>query len=81
MPQRDMPLPSFAVPPGIPGALTLFVDTPDSPSLYYVIPSVAEESRACSLIIAAPDSPSLYYVIPSVAEESKMPTLDFLLDF
>ena len=81
MPQRDMPLPSFAVKPGIPGVFTLFVDAPDSPSLCYVIPSVAEESRACSLIIAALNSPSLYYVIPSVAEESKMPALDLLLDF
>ena len=49
MPQREKPLPSFAVKPGIPGALTLFVDTPDSPSLYYVIPSVAEESKMPTL--------------------------------
>ena len=75
MPQWDKAFAILAVKPGIPGVFTLFVDAPDSPSLYYVIPSVAEESRACSLIIAALNSPSLYYVIPSVAEESKNPVI------
>ena len=61
----------------------LIVAAPDSQPLYYVIPSVAEESKNPEMEsrMGFPETDNLSPVIPSVAEESENPEMASRAEF